>query len=274
MHEYTHAFQKAAGGSAPTWMMEGGAVLNQCALGAATGLHASFSSCLTTGGGGGGIVPNALSLYQSNPGTPFLSLYGEDWCCGGSCPATDFDTDTWSRHLYYDTGALAILFAVEQANANHAGDGGRTLVDFWSATGSRGFWQAIDPYPISYTSGWPSAVPEGQGWRKALSDFTGFADTEAFYAAFEAYMATVPSQAAVLARFAPDDSIMTLCSGTTYSPPADETLWPHVAKAPPGQCAASDGEVPMAGQSRGQHTERANQIDGCLLAASVGCLVR
>jgi len=256
VHEYTHAFQKAAGGSPPSWLMEGGAVLNQCALGLATGLWSSFAGCLTHGGGGGGIVPNTRALYQSSPGTTFLASYGEDWCCGGNCPATPgFDPDYAPagvpsfRLLYYDVGAVAILFAVERANANHVGDGGRTLVDFWSSPGSAGFWHAIDPHPISYTADWPSDVPEGKGWRKALSDFTGYADTAAFYADFEAYMATAPSQAAMLARFAPDDSAMALCSGAAYAAPADAALWPHVAKSPPGECETFVGSDFLFGLS-------------------------
>jgi hypothetical protein len=36
---------------------------------------------------------------------------------------------------------------------------------------------------------WPSEVPEGKGWKKALCDFTGYATVEAFYADFEEFVA-------------------------------------------------------------------------------------
>jgi hypothetical protein len=46
LHEYVHVFQKAAGGSPPAWIMEGGATLCQCAFGARFADSSSMEDCL------------------------------------------------------------------------------------------------------------------------------------------------------------------------------------------------------------------------------------
>ena len=198
IHEYTHAVQAAMGGPLPDWLMEGGAVLNECILGSTKVSPYSAvltSECLKFGGGGGGIIANTIDLYTNGAGslpgmTKFLTLYGSDRPCGSYIPAYQkthpFDEQAGGRKPWYDTGAVAVLYAVYKANINHANDGGRTIIDFWTASGSKGFWHAITPYKVNSMTGWPDDVPEGQGWKKAFSDFTGFATVAEFYADFEA----------------------------------------------------------------------------------------
>ena len=52
-------------------------------------------------------------------------------------------------------------------------------------------WRNVKAHKIDRVTGWPSSVPEGKGWRKALCDFTGYKTTDAFYHALHA--AVVPN---------------------------------------------------------------------------------
>jgi hypothetical protein len=205
VHEYTHAVQMAMGGPLPNWLVEGGAVLNECILGTIKPSNGvAFSECLKFGGGGGGITQKTVELYTSGAAasggvaalagsTKFLTLYGSDRGCypqnvpafQQSNPLPDPEGSV-GRKLWYDTGAAAILYAVYKANLNHAGSGGRTVVDFWTGKGSKGFWHAITPYVVDPVTGWASDVPEGLGWKKAFADFVGYATVAEFYADFEA----------------------------------------------------------------------------------------
>ncbi len=199
IHEYTHAVQKAFGNPIPAWMMEGGAVLNECIMAnrmdeISGGFSETFSQCMATGGGRGGVVKNLRQLYNTDLSVKWLTDYGADWPCGtesmppnGAPPGLIEGQETgW---IYYDAGAYAMAFAVVKANQNHATDGGRTFVDMWTAQGAKGMWHNLQPYEVDPMTGWPSQVPEGQGWKKALSEFTGYATVTDFYAAFEAHVA-------------------------------------------------------------------------------------
>ena len=72
---YTHVVQKASGGPMADWLMEGGAVFNECFLSSRTGAYSSFSNCMLGGGGGGGVLRNVRALYQSNSSVPWFTLY-------------------------------------------------------------------------------------------------------------------------------------------------------------------------------------------------------
>ena len=201
IHEYVHAVQMAFGAPMPAWLMEGGAVFMECVMsnrdadGTHGGSDTSFSQCLQFGGGRGGVIKNLRQLYSKSPGNnvQWLTKYGADRQCNndlgpnGAPPGLIEGAETsW---IFYDTGAYAIAFAIVKANQNQASDGGRTLVDFWTGQGMNGFWHEVEPSEINLMTGWPSEVPEGEGWKKALSDFTGYASVAAFYAAFEEFVA-------------------------------------------------------------------------------------
>jgi len=66
-------------------------------------------------------------------------MAGEDRCCGDSCGTGLSEAeltegnDNFARNLYYDTGAMAIAFAVKRASS--------TSAKFWtSKTEGTGFW--------------------------------------------------------------------------------------------------------------------------------------
>eukprot|EP00941_MAST-03F_sp_MAST-3F-sp1_P003534 g3534.t1 len=192
IHEYTHVVQKALGSPVPAWTMEGGAVLNECLFSNRLDNPETFSDCLTTGGGRGGVVKNLRKLYLKDPTIKWLTKYGTDWPCQGDNPPNGHppglkagEETSW---IYYDAGAYAMAFAVVKANENHQNDGGRTFVDLWNGEGKKGFWHSIGSYEIDSMNGWPSMVPEGSGWKKALAEFTGYTTVTDFYAAFEAHV--------------------------------------------------------------------------------------
>ena len=44
---------------------------------------------------------------------------------------------------------------------------------------------------MDYKYAWPSATPDGTGWKRALAAFTGDRSVAQFYAAFEQWMAAI-----------------------------------------------------------------------------------
>ena len=192
------------------WLMEGGAVFNECWLGPElTGsYYSTFSDCFQYGGGGGGILNNVRQLYLDDPTVPWFTLWANDRCCGDDCPSTHGEGQGMQdRYIYYDLGAFAVAMAITRADAKF-GRGAATINDFWTSA-ERGFWRRTDiPYgPIDHVNGWPSDVPEGSGWRGALAAFLGDATTADFYAQVEA---TIVSDGVV----ATTDALLAAISGT------------------------------------------------------------
>eukprot|EP00801_Mesodinium_rubrum_P004292 Mrub_04294.p1 GENE.Mrub_04294~~Mrub_04294.p1 ORF type:complete len:356 (-),score=16.83 Mrub_04294:51-1118(-) len=185
-HEMTHAFQMTFGGPMPQWLVEGGAVFMECQMSFYTGK--SFESCFRNYGGYGGILKNVISLYSGND-IQWLGKYGSDRKACDLIPnSLDIDlTSDQERYLYYDVGAFAVALAIYKANLNNPNDDcqGRNFRDFWNSAESYGFWHANLPYDgIDYNNGFPSDVPDGKGWKKALEAFLG-ESVEAFYDYFE-----------------------------------------------------------------------------------------
>jgi len=201
VHEYTHAFQLSRGGPMPSWMMEGGAVFNEC-LFAELANDSTFSACMNNG-----IIWNVRELYLRDPTMDWFTEYATDRCCDSHCPGGLASTaplsDDDDRSVYYDMGAFAITFLLNEANV--------TAADFWTSK-SKGFWQHEDlVYPdIDKMTGWATDVPEGSGWKAALSHVWGKGTAAEFYAKFEEFMVgadgTVVSLAAMEAVFLPDDA--------------------------------------------------------------------
>ena len=216
IHEYTHTVQKVFGDTIPTWLMEGGAVYMECVMAQQVDNN-TFSQCFKTGGGGGGVINNVRTLYGDNSKTTWLKTYGTDSCCDKYCPSgihTDEPlSDTNKRSVYYDVGAMAVAFAINKANAYHQNDGGRTSKDFWQSK-VKGFWHAIIPYgDIDLTNGYPSSVPEGKGWKAALTTFTGYKTVDEFYDAFEAFVmpnGVVASEDVLLSILESDSEVYTM----------------------------------------------------------------
>jgi len=211
VHEYTHAVQGKFGDYVPQWLMEGGAVQMECVLSSKipaeknpfTGVNAviDYAKCMESGGGGGGVIGNTMAYYASAFGKDKGLKAGEDRCCGDSCgngyTSAVIGND---RNLYYDTGAMAIAFAVRRAKS--------TSAKFWtSKTEGVGFWGAIVPWGgLNYQTDHSSAVPEGMGWKKAFAKFTGDKDMTTFYAAFDAWAKTA-TKADMLAMLETDAAI-------------------------------------------------------------------
>lgn len=184
IHEYTHAVQNLVGGPLATWMAEGGAVYNECFFTQTIGNFPSFSDCMMYGGGGGGVIRKARELYQGND-IQWFTLYASDRCCGSHCPPAGGISQEVDRQVYYDLGAIAVAFAIKRAKDKF----GRSSADYWRAPSPKGFWRSTSiPYEIDRKKGWPSDVPEGAGWKKALTEFTGDATYVEFQAAFELMM--------------------------------------------------------------------------------------
>lgn len=181
-HEYAHIFQGWATGDGllPVWLIEGGAVQLQClmaqALAADLGYtrlssreDVSYSDCFQYGGGRQSVVDQALIAVRDH-GSDALRLH--------EASQNSITTDLGA--VFYDLGAVAIAFAIHHANSHFASDGGRTSAHFWTSP-SKGFWHRIGK--VSISSG-DLTTNEGEGWRRALCDFTGFATMSAFYDAF------------------------------------------------------------------------------------------
>lgn len=218
-HEYTHAWQKTTP-SINGWMGEGEAVLMECLM-AVRGGTQDWESCLKTGGGGNGILPNVAKLYGADTTTSWLKTYGE-WRSGNE-QTLDSMNNQYSRYVYYDAGALAILFAVAKAKET---DSTKTVRDWYVAEG--GFHDMSRPVDDLEN------VAEGTGWRKALCDFTGYSTTAEFYTAFDAFARK--SEAEQLAFIATASEIATAVA-INYTLPTDQCVWPNAPlQGPASEC--------------------------------------
>ena len=136
------------------WLMEGGAVFNECWLGPelAGSYYSSFSQCFQYGGGGGGILNNVRQLYLDDPTVPWFTLWANDRCCGANCPPTHGEGQGMQdRYIYYDLGAFAVAMAITRADAKF-GRGAATINDFWTSA-ERGFWRRTRAFPSAVQSG-------------------------------------------------------------------------------------------------------------------------
>lgn len=196
IHEYTHAFQMHWGKHIPTWLMEGGAVFLEAVFSndnSRASRDQTFSEYFKSH-----ILPTVRDIYSDQTNfANWLTKFGSDRKCGDSDthpPPNVMPNEGVGAAGYYQVGALAVAFAINKANANYTANGGRTFIDFWTSTvAGKGFWHSIDVVDNDYVFDdmvhWPSDVPEGKGWKKALCDFTGYATVEAFYADFEEFVA-------------------------------------------------------------------------------------
>ena len=209
IHEYAHAFQFSRGGVWANFLVEGGAVLLECVVGE---YHDDWGDdlepwayCLRE------IARNALEVYAYDGWTravPSKAALTVDWECPGDDPWPAADPANMQRKVFYDLAAVVCLFAVERGGGDYA--------EFFA--GPTGPYLARAPYAdIDHVDDWPSAVPEGAGWRKAVTDWTGDEKVDDIFAAADAWLATATIED-VLARFA--------------APPA--------APAPPGWADAAD----------------------------------
>jgi len=237
IHEYTHAFQMHWGKHIPTWLMEGGAVFLEAVFSndnSRASRDQTFSEYFKSH-----ILPTVRDIYSDQTNfANWLTKFGSDRKCGDSDthpPPNVMPNEGVGAAGYYQVGALAVAFATNKANANYTANGGRTFIDFWTSTvAGKGFWHSIDVVDNDYVFDdmvhWPSDVPEGKGWKKALCEFTGYATVEAFYADFEEFVApngavkSVDDLAAILES---DDSVDSLRSefinaAATTSPNACE----------------------------------------------------
>jgi len=222
IHEYTHAFQMHWGKHIPTWLMEGGAVFLEAVFSndnSRASRDQTFSEYFKSH-----ILPTVRDIYSDQTNfANWLTKFGSDRKCGDSDthpPPNVMPNEGVGAAGYYQVGALAVAFATNKANANYTANGGRTFIDFWTSTvAGKGFWHSIDVVDNDYVFDdmvhWPSDVPEGKGWKKALCEFTGYATVEAFYADFEEFVApngavkSVDDLAAILES---DDSVDSLRS--------------------------------------------------------------
>ena len=206
VHEYTHAVQGKYGDMLPAWLMEGGAVQMECLLAHKMPSPTGYAQCMKTAGGRGGVIPNMRGYFASAYGQSNGLAKGEDMCCEGLCGTGDAEATfasggvSNSGHLFYDSGAVAIAWAINKA--------GKTSKQFWtSKTSGVGFWGAIVPYDgYDYATGFPSSCPADAGWKKAFAAFTGHANIAAFYAEFDAWAKTA-SESDVLAILESDAAV-------------------------------------------------------------------
>ena len=206
MHEYTHAVQAKYGDMLPAWLMEGGAVQMECLLAHKMPSPTGYAQCMKTAGGRGGVIPNMRGYFASAYGQSNGLAKGEDMCCEGLCGTGDAEATfasggvSNSGHLFYDSGAVAIAWAINKA--------GKTSKQFWtSKTSGVGFWGAIVPYDgYDYATGFPSSCPADAGWKKAFAAFTGHANIAAFYAEFDAWAKTA-TESDVLAILESDAAV-------------------------------------------------------------------
>lgn len=209
IHEYAHAFQFSRGGVWANFLVEGGAVLLECVVGEYYddwgGDLEPWAYCLRE------VARNALEVYAYGNWTravPSKAALTVDWECPGDDPWPAADPANMQRKVFYDLAAVVVLFAVERGGGDYA--------EFFA--GPTGPYLARAPYAdIDHVDDWPSAVPEGAGWRKAVTDWTGDEKVDDIFAAADAWLATATIDD-VLARFA--------------APPA--------APAPPGWADAAD----------------------------------
>ena len=187
-HEYVHTWQKAMAGPVPEWWMEGGAEQIACLVGTQNSSANAYRRCFEDK------LADIIQMYTTKLTTNWLKLYGENRPCdtavlpGAGPPPNAAVTAVW-----YKMGAFGLAFAVHAANLNRnlTAGGPLTTRDMWLSVGDRGMWRNVQAYHVDRKTGWASSVPEGAGWRKALCDFTGFANTSQFYDALHA--AVVPN---------------------------------------------------------------------------------
>ena len=157
-----------------------------------------YAQCMKTAGGRGGVIPNMRGYFASAYGQSNGLAKGEDMCCNELCGTGDAEATfasggvSNSGHLFYDSGAVAIAWAINKA--------GKTSKQFWtSKTSGVGFWGAIVPYDgYDYATGFPSSCPADAGWKTAFAAFPGHANIAAFYAEFDAKTATESDVLAIL----------------------------------------------------------------------------
>ena len=212
VHEYTHAVQGKYGDMMPQWLMEGGAVQMECLLAHKMPNAHGYAQCMREGNGMGGRISNTRTYYASAYGRVNGLAKGEDRCCDDACGTGDTSTvleagGTDEAHLYYDTGAVAIAWAINKA--------GKTSKQFWtSKTSGVGFWGAVVPHAgYDYATGFPSDCPADEGWKKAFAEFTGHADITAFYDEFDAWAKTA-SEDDVVAILESDADVEAQASST------------------------------------------------------------
>lgn len=269
VHEYTHAVQAKYGDMIPSWLMEGGAVHMECLLAHKMPSQMGYAQCMKTGGGRGGVIPNMRGYFASTYGTNNGLAKGEDWCCGDVCGTGDTESTfaaggvTNYGHLYYDSGAVAIAWAINKA--------GKTSREFWtSKTPGVGFWGAIVPHAgYDYATGFPSDCPADEGWKKAFAAFTGHANIAAFYAEFDAWaktasendiVAILESDADVAAQAASTFDVATAdflsegiqaaeTCGAAENPPASETPPTSETPAQASSAAGVESAVKLAART-------------------------
>jgi len=240
VHEYTHAFQAAAGGPMPEWLREGGAVYMACMMASKTSAsgyagapsYSTFQGCMQSGGGSSGVIANLRTLYTSDSSKTWLTTYGEDRTCGTAYPSSIYQTapltSDQERQVYYDVGAMAVAFAIYKGNQR---DSSLTSTDFWRSV-TDGFWHKITPYQVNYETGWAASVPEGYGWKAALCNYTGHASMAAFYSEFEGIVVasgSVASVSTLLGYLETDSSVAAQVNVNATSASANFPLGPKTA---------------------------------------------
>ena len=186
IHEYVHVYQMSVStGLVPEWLLEGGAVLMgvymRSAYGSATS-YTTFRAAFENLGGRGAPVMSILrDLYTSTtPAQKWFKDYAVDRCFSPDDGALD-------GAIYYDLGHIATWFMLHRAQQR---DSTITLRDFWVTQGSKGFWQNLHADEAGITEwSYIGDVKEGYGWKKAVSDFSGYETYEEFADAFENWIA-------------------------------------------------------------------------------------
>ena len=146
IHEYTHVVQKASGGPMADWLMEGGAVFNECWLGPelSGSYYSTFSQCFQYGGGGGGILNNVRQLYLDDPSVPWFTLWANDRCWAASA-------DARRGHAGTATSTTTWAFAGDGHHPCGRQFGGAAVInDFWTSAGAAGA-ERISPMARSTT---------------------------------------------------------------------------------------------------------------------------
>ena len=245
VHEYVHVWQSMAAGSAG-WLMEGTAVFTECVMGLKH-LQQDWKGCLEQLGGGGGILRNARKMvsYAVSDGfgvtaSDWLKIYGEFRPKAGeeldmlekSNPSVLGGGPGLGRMVYYDLGAAAVAFAITK----HVGlVADASVTDFY-----RVFYPSIEPVDDM------QFVGDGQGWKKALLDFTGLRSMDDFYEELTMWlelpdgpMWTVLENGGLGAA-----AVSAALANGTYAPPSDQE-WPMVSVVE-ATCAPAPGSVPGA----------------------------
>ncbi|MFT5152770.1 MAG: hypothetical protein ACI841_002769 [Planctomycetota bacterium] len=155
IHEYTHVFQMSHAAT-PTWMMEGGAEFLASYLGSLHG-WCEFESVMDDM-----LEAMAHRLREETEFKTRDAFYAQF----GLHQMEDIDAATkevkpYYWHLAYMTGSWAVAFIIHSSPS-------RSIKDFYSR-----FYELVDEL----------------GWQAALSKYTGFESTTAFYAAFNEFVA-------------------------------------------------------------------------------------